>query len=326
MRLKALQISFIGEPLDWLWQRIQHLDEQAAPFLQLQRLETNPFVVTLKSYTNLLLTPYNQNDLRALFRHATHLQPQDIVDSLISDVRKLALTQAAQVHWRLADVYDSWPYHFAKLSDPCWSEADRRQLIDNFFKENTCCIDQSCSRKIRALFPHAAAFWADANIQKTLDIWSRRGRLTNMHMERAFALIRKACVQKVPSLERLVAAGFLTQTLSTHLLAGGKHPAVVTRSELQTQCVPIAAAPERPVAFPSRARGHLLYMRDYLCEARLAKGAALSAEEQSTKRREAMLAWSRLSQEEQEVLRVRAENEAHVNDARRAVFLCLVWV
>jgi hypothetical protein len=132
-----------------------------------------------------------------------------------------------------------------------------------------------------------------------------------MHIERIFALIRKSCAQKVPNLERVVASGYLCQVLSEHMNLGGSHPAVTTRKELVAAGCPISSAAERPEANPNMARGHLLFIREWMLGARAELGCEVLQLDtgSDTPRQLAMNAWRDLPQQVQDGYCERARNE-----------------
>jgi len=145
--------------------------------------------------------------------------------------------------------------------------------------------------RIRTLFESEEAFLADRKIQTTLKLWAKKARLCNMHIERLFALIRQSFAQKVPSLERLVSAGLLSQVLGIHLQHGGVHPDSMSRRSLIEAGCPIAAAADVPEAMPTRARGHLAFLAEHVRNASRKKGGALTLREQADIRKEGMELW-----------------------------------
>jgi hypothetical protein len=307
--LTALQISFVGEPLDWCWQRIQYLDEHSSPMWDLQDSQSNPFYRTLQEFSVLVSTPRSDSSLAPFFYHVTYERTAEQLDALVVEVRNLLFTMAAQVFWRLHLPYSGYPYLLAMLSHPSCTPELREQLAEQFFREPMCCLDAACSGKIRQMFGSYIDFLSDKRLQSTLRTWARQARLCNMHIERIFALLRKSCGQKVPHLERLVSAGLLSQVLTTHLSLGGKHPAIVTRSDLLDMECPTAAGAERPETVPGRARGHLVFTKDYSHKERRKVGRSLTWDEHVEAMRAGMAAWRALSEAEQEPWGERARVE-----------------
>ena len=85
----------------------------------------------------------------------------------------------------------------------------------------------------------------DEEFRQLILTWAHVTKLTNMGCERILALIKKAAFgtgpDAAPDVERVAAAGTLTQWLTTHLAAGGSDPRVMTREQAiedgaQLQC------------------------------------------------------------------------------------------
>ncbi len=70
-----------------------------------------------------------------------------------------------------------------------------------------------------------------------------RSRMTvcNMHIERLLARFKKCVHGKHPLMEKIVAAGTLSQWLHLHMAAGGHHPTALYREDLLRQGVPLEA-------------------------------------------------------------------------------------
>jgi hypothetical protein len=96
------------------------------------------------------------------------------------------------------------------------------------------------------LFEDSAGMCKDAEFRCLLSNWSSISKVTNMHVERLFALIKKAAMStsgsKSTSVERLVSAGVLTQWLSEHVQAGGRDPRTFTRAQFVETGVPLRCA------------------------------------------------------------------------------------
>ena len=135
------------------------------------------------------------------------------------------------------------------------------------------------------------AILADSDFMQMLRLWAKNGRLCNMHIERELASVRKSVAEKVPNLEHLTAAAFLSQTVRRHVGAGGQKPGTVTRASLIEDEVPIHAVADRPTSKPGRARGHLLLMKQRADDARERKGARLTHAELFQSRKAAMKEW-----------------------------------
>lgn len=201
------------------------------------------------------------------------------------------------MYWRLVLKYEDWPYTLARLSDVRSTEKELQQIAQSLFDAPPCCLDATMSLKIRNMFGSPQELLDSVSFRSSLKLWAKQSRVCNMHVERIFALVRKSVPDKVPNLERLVSAGYLSQILRTHMQAGGRHPCSVARGDLVADDVPINAAASMPDRMESKRRGHLLWMTEKCHAARLRKGASLTAAEQADTRREAMREWRGLDDE-----------------------------
>ena len=130
------------------------------------------------------------------------------------EVRNFALTVAAQIHWRLILIYDAWPYYLAQLADPSLSEQSIRDLARRLWNMFECCLDAGVGRKLRKMFPDETAFLANIPAMSAIRTWAKKGRLGNMHMERAISLIRNHLRPEHYDRARETLAAILFHTLS----------------------------------------------------------------------------------------------------------------
>jgi hypothetical protein len=100
-------------------------------------------------------------------------------------------------------------------------------------------------------------------------LWSRRARCTNMHIERCFALLRKAVEDPAPKVERVAVAGFLSQVRAEHRKAGGKDVGLTTRKDLAQEGLAGRAVAASRAHKPGRARGHITFMQERLTKSGL---------------------------------------------------------
>jgi hypothetical protein len=196
----------------------------------------------------------------------------------------------ADVHWRLGLLWQNWPYRLAQLVDPRCTQEEKQHLAEQIFDLPACCLDVACVRKLPRLYTCAGDLLADGDFMAAVRLWSRRARCTNMHIERCFALVRRAVDDPAPNVERVAAAGFLSQVWAEHRKAGGKDVGLTTREDLAREGLPLPAVVVPRVHQPGRARGHITYMLERLEKYRLEKGRLSQAEEASV-RRAAMTSW-----------------------------------
>ena len=251
----------------------------------------------------------------ALASYRSHLQAQSLSSEEITKeytaCQRSCLGMLADVHWRLGLLWQNWPYRLAQLVDPRRSQDEIRRLAEQIFDLPACCLDAACVRKLPRLYNGAEELLADGDFLDAVRLWSRRGRCTNMHIERCFALLRKAVEDPAPNVERVAAAGFLSQVRAEHRKAGGKDVGLTTREDLAREGVARYAATRARVNQPGRARGHITFMQERVEKYKLEKGGKLSRAEQASARAAAMASWRHeLSAEERAEWQARAVAKA----------------
>ena len=304
----VMLLAYLTEHLDWAWQRVEHLDEQGKALLEVVHPQRSPFAVAARRLGRILQDPLSETALASVTSHYSHDDTEIDVQSLVTDVRTMVLKIVAQLHWRFLWVYQSWPYRLLTLVDMSVGAEERLQLAREFCNANSCCLDQHCSRKLRALVADPEELLRDDDLQGALISWAHKGRVCNMHVERMFARIRSS-VPRHTSAERLAASGFLTQVKQQHAKIGGE-PAGVTRHKLVEQEVPIVAFKEKARSIPTRARGHVLHMTQSLRVAAAERGRALTQKETHAVRRAACEEFRRMTDAERAALKERALNQA----------------
>jgi len=165
----------------------------------------------------------------------------------------------ADVHWRLGLLWQNWPYRLAQLVDPRCSQDEVRRLAEQILDLPTCCLDAACVRKLRRLYNGADDLLADGDFMDAVRLWSRRARCTNMHIERCVALLRTAVEDPAPNVERVAAAGFLSQVRAEHRKAGGKDVGLTTRKDFAREGLARPAVAASRVHQPGRPRGDNLH-------------------------------------------------------------------
>ena len=59
------------------------------------------------------------------------------------------------------------------------------------------------------MFSSAAEMRGDRDFMELLELWGKRGRITNMHLERMLALFKRSFRGRTVDFERIAASGFL---------------------------------------------------------------------------------------------------------------------
>ena len=128
--------------------------------------------------------------------------------------RAQLLSMDAQVWWRFAS-YREWPCKLALLVDP--RNTFPLDTAREFFETPSCCRDADFSGKVIKLFATPEAMLSDSRFMHTLRTWVMCTKVTNMHVERLFALLKRGLgpttSKQRPDIERLVACGTLCQWL-----------------------------------------------------------------------------------------------------------------
>jgi hypothetical protein len=241
----------------------------------------------------MLASPIDSSAITSLIAHyALDTKTADVANDFVKTIRDAVLSLVAQVYWRMNVWYEDFPFRMSTLSDPRFTPEDRAKVAADLWAREPCCLDPGFSQRVRRRFDSPDDMLADQGFRDAVDMWSSKSKICNMHVERMLALIRQSVPSgRLPNLERLVSAGYLTQVLQQHRAAGGRHPGHTSRQDLIKAGVQIVAAAPRPDRQPTRSRGHLLLMNTRCQEAGKAKGEKLNRVEYHATRRAAMNEW-----------------------------------
>ena len=267
--MEILLMAFSAEPIDWLWQRLQHLDAASKPLFTLQRPELNPFHQTMSLYVEMLTRPFASTSLRALHRHFSQSHVAEPRCLLSARTRGIIGSILAQLYWRLVLPFAAWPFPLVTLVDAAASADECQRVLQRFFAAEACCLDAGFSRKARSFFQSAEQLLADVDFRDVLVQFATHFKWSNMATERLLALFKAATPSKRPVLERFCCSGLLAQVLQEHYAAGGIHPGIIRRKDVEKGTPLDSAHSARSV--PTRARGHVALMAFRVREARAAK-------------------------------------------------------
>ena len=121
----------------------------------------------------------------------------------------------------------------------------------------------------------------DEEFRLLLTNWDRAAHLTNMGCERLLAQIKCAAMSAgsgaAPDVERICAAGTLTQWLGEHLAARGTDPRFKTRKQLLDWGAPLQCHAKRHKVDYHRAAGSFVTFLNMKRSERLARGEKLEA-------------------------------------------------
>ena len=113
-----------------------------------------------------------------------------------------------------------------------------RPIAKPFLQANKCCVDDYFSLKARDLFGSAEAMCSSGCFRACIRSW-RRSPLSNMHLERLLALIKRSAPGRSPNVERMLSSGYLTQVLTDHVTHGQRDPRVFDVERLLADGVPL---------------------------------------------------------------------------------------
>lgn len=155
--------------------------------------------------------------------------------------------RSGQIWWRFLYL-EQYPFTLAQLVDPL--NEDPLRSAHHFWDTPRCCKTDSFCMKLHTLYGDAQRLADDEEFKWLLRNWSRQQKITNMHVERLFALIKKGVasnegkVQRT-NVERFVAAGTLTQWMTEHGQSGGQDPRFSRRAALLKQGAPLRCSAKK---------------------------------------------------------------------------------
>jgi hypothetical protein len=112
----------------------------------------------------------------------------EIRPTLPSMVRRASLSIMGQLWWRCA-CFGERPFKLGGMIDDI---SDPTVVANAFRNTHACCKDQAFSQKVMRLFDSADEMVEDPEWLELLRVWSRCTRVTNMHIERSLAQVRRS--------------------------------------------------------------------------------------------------------------------------------------
>jgi hypothetical protein len=160
---------------------------------------------------------------------------------------------------------EQFPMKLACAVHPRLSQQEQLDVVAQLFQANPCCLDADFSVKIKEQIRDEQELMSDKLFLAALKLWAERTKLTNMHIERLLAGLRKNVSNyhgnKTTSAENLFSARFLGQLLTNHRSAGGEDPRCTTRRQLIDSGAPILAAPKQTDEKKSKpASGYVVFL------------------------------------------------------------------
>ena len=238
---KAIIFLIASGPSEQLLQRLQWLDDRGGilrDIFHCTESSSDPFLGSLVSYAEMLLNPL-LTPAWLLFKQF-ECQGAAVVQ-LVFEAYHVAVLDLGAKLWLQWMRVSGWPNRLVGLvaHGRGTKEETAKALYDTSLWRH-CCLDESMTAKVRRMAPTWQELLNHRGLMAALTTWSWVAKLSNMHLERLLALIRKSAPQRC-FLERLLATGHLTQILSRHRSAGGSDIRRITRKQLVQLSVPIRA-------------------------------------------------------------------------------------
>ena len=135
-------------------------------------------------------------------------------------------------------------------------------------------MEPLCSAKLRLKFATPEDMQQDTGFWASFRLWASRAKLSNMHVERLLAQVRKSVPTDVkrPLMERVVANSFLGQFCSRYVAAGGRDVRVETADDLISVGVQLERSFRRFRSKRGGARGWMLFAHDRLRDLKKSAG------------------------------------------------------
>ena len=242
-RLDLALLSWISVPLDHLWMKLQYMDFHGSALFDIVFWRTSPFAEAQQSFGVTLATRIEEGRLKPLFHQYVSCDVGK--DQLTTRIREMTMAMSAQVWWWFELVFSSWPYMLLRMVDQRHL-ATPLAVAKEFWDDHFCNKDSWFSEKLMTLFRSAEEMASDPTLLVALNNWGRTAKVSNMHLERMLARMKKGTPQKAPMLERLLAAGTLGEWIRRHTKSwNGSDPRVVTRERLLQDGAPLRSARKR---------------------------------------------------------------------------------
>ena len=272
-KMMATMLSWVTEPCDYLWMRLQYLDARHSTLVDAVDEKQSPFYACLSKLATMLLSPLDEGPLKTVFLHWGLGDPDG--EWLASECQCTVASMYCQVYWRFILMLQSWPMPLAKVGKPGISFEELLSLFEELYNEDECCVDEDFALKLRGLAANAHELATCAETVQCIRLWARHTKMANMVTERLLARCKASDPERFPLIEKLIASSFLTQWMHTHISCTGVDPRkAATRADLLRRQVPLkAGARHRRRSAPSRPRGVCCYVRKHQMKVKLSRRA-----------------------------------------------------
>ena len=258
--LRSVAVTFVLKPLEWIWARLQHLDEASGGTLALVAGDESPFRVVQHALSDFVMAP--SVAVQCLLHHYT--RDARALDTVQAECLHVVLCASSFIWFRFENTLETWPFRLL-----LWANHEYEYVVDEFFAAPCCCLEDSTSMKLRNMYDGEdgkARFLADRRLKEALRLWGAKTKMTNMHIERLLARLKVAGGSASPfPLERLCADGYLAEFIRCHIEVGGHDCRVWTRSDLSREGAPTVAEEIKQRKEGQRrggARGWMVYAQE----------------------------------------------------------------
>jgi len=299
-RRRILLLSWTGAAVEELISTAQYLDSQRRSLLDIiTESSENPFHMVRVRLASLMRRG-DQGPLEPLFAYIEEWQ----LPVLEREVQEICLDYDAQSYWRFLK-YRELPYTFGTIIHPGVRDAHKHRFLDKFYAAKTCCLSSMFERKVREVWPTQRALLSGGFVDAVM-AWSESFATTNMWCERLLAAIRNATDDGDVDVERVCAAGLLTQFATAHRQGGGDEPGYTTRGHLLEDGVALRCRPDET---PAGQSGTLVAWMREMERKRKRDGGVLNKEEYKTWQRQKAEEWTSLSDQNQALVLANVRND-----------------
>ena len=206
LRARDAGTLFSTVACDWLWKRLEYLDEKQNAIQELLTRRTSPFRYTQDTLLDMLVAPQSTTDFGTIIGYMADASELRMMREVAFHT---AVSMYVQIEWKFCGVYEDWPFplYRAAVSD----DDTRRQIVTDFFKTPQCDLEPLTAGKIYALHDDVDQMMQNQSLWKGLRLNQTVMRQANMHIERLLAEIKQSVAFHAPRLERVVSNGHLTQ-------------------------------------------------------------------------------------------------------------------
>jgi hypothetical protein len=154
-RVERLTTNWVAPPLDHCWQLLQKLDAAGHILRTLVHRDTSPFVVTVRQYTDMIVSPLTVGPLKALLHHiqgwidSGYIEADDDVTlaSVKDKLRLMASSLACQMTWRFVWYFEGNPFRAYLVIDVRLSVQAQLDVTIDIHGSRPCDLDPFFLRK-----------------------------------------------------------------------------------------------------------------------------------------------------------------------------------